>query len=58
VTIEYDTYLTSVYITEWTTGVRLPVRACNFSPSHYVQTSSGANLASYPMVTGGKAAGD
>jgi hypothetical protein len=37
-------------------GVRVPVEE-NFSPFHVVQTGSGAHPASYPMGTGGKAAG-
>jgi hypothetical protein len=43
-------------------GVRILVRAGNFSFLHHVQTGSGAHTASYPMGTvgsffGGKVAG-
>jgi hypothetical protein len=39
--------------TGWTTGVRLPVGARDFSPLHVFQTGSGARPTSYPMDTGG-----
>jgi hypothetical protein len=39
--------------TDWTTGVRSPTEAEDFSFSLYVQTGSGAHPASYPMGTGG-----
>jgi hypothetical protein len=41
--------------TDWTTGVRSLTEANYFSSSLYVQTSSEAHPASYPMDTGGKA---
>jgi hypothetical protein len=46
--------------TGWTTGVRSPTEAKDFSSSPCVQTGSGAHPASYPMGTvgpfpGGKA---
>jgi hypothetical protein len=44
--------------TNWTNGVRSPVGAKNFSPSHCVQTRSGAHPVSYPMGTGGPFSGD
>jgi hypothetical protein len=37
----------------WTTGLRSPTGAGNFSSSPCVQTGSGAHPASYPMGTGG-----
>jgi hypothetical protein len=37
--------------------VQFPAGAGNFSLHHRVQNGSGANPASYPMGTGGKAAG-
>jgi hypothetical protein len=45
----------------WTTGIRFPAEAGNFSIRHSVQTGSGAHLASYPTgiegyFPGGKAA--
>jgi hypothetical protein len=39
--------------TEWTTGIRSPAEAKNFSSSFCVQTSSEAHPASYPMSTEG-----
>jgi hypothetical protein len=50
----------SDWATGWTIGaigVRFLVGARNFSPRHRVQNGSGANPASYPTDTGGKAAG-
>jgi hypothetical protein len=38
---------------DWTTGVRSPTEAEDFSSSLCIQTSSGAHPASYPMGTGG-----
>jgi hypothetical protein len=40
-----------------TAGVRFPARAADLSLLHSVQTGSGAHPASYPVGTGGKAAG-
>jgi hypothetical protein len=39
--------------TDWTTGVRSPTEAEDFSSTLYVQTGSGAHTASCPMGTGG-----
>jgi hypothetical protein len=39
--------------TDWTTGVRSPTEAEDFSSSLCVQTGSEARPASYPMGTGG-----
>jgi hypothetical protein len=39
--------------TDWTTGIRSPAEAKDFSSSLCVQTSSEAYPASYPMGTGG-----
>jgi hypothetical protein len=39
--------------TDWTTGVRSPTEAMDFSSSLCVQTSSHSHPASYPMGTGG-----
>jgi hypothetical protein len=39
--------------TDWTTGVRSPTEAEDFSSSLCVQTGSGAHPASYSMGTGG-----
>jgi hypothetical protein len=39
-------------VSDWTTGVRSPTEAENFSSSLCVQTGSGAHPASYPMGTG------
>jgi hypothetical protein len=39
--------------TDWTTGVRSPTEAEDFSYSLYAQTGSGAHPASSPMGTGG-----
>jgi hypothetical protein len=39
--------------TDWTTGVRSPGKAKNFSSSLCVQTSSATHPASYPMGTEG-----
>jgi hypothetical protein len=41
--------------TVWTTWVRSPAEPKDFSSTFYIQTGSEANLASYPIVTGGKA---
>jgi hypothetical protein len=38
--------------TDWTTGVRSPTEAEDFSSSLCVQTGCGAHRASYPMGTG------
>jgi hypothetical protein len=38
---------------DWTTGVRSPTEAEEFSSSPYVQTGSEANPASCPVDTGG-----
>jgi len=38
---------------DWTTRVKFPAKAGNFSPSHCIQTASGAHSASYPMGTRG-----
>jgi hypothetical protein len=43
----------SIVTTGWTTGVRSPVGAEDFSSSLCVQTGSGAHPASCPMGTGG-----
>jgi hypothetical protein len=40
--------------TDWTTGIRSPTEAKDFSSSLCVQTSSEAHLASYPVGTGGR----
>jgi hypothetical protein len=45
------------WATGWTTGVRFPVGAENFSIHHRVQTGSGAHPASYPMGTRGSSPG-
>jgi hypothetical protein len=47
---------------DWSSRVRFPAEAGNFSLHHLVQNDSGAHPASYPMGTrgsfpGGKAAG-
>jgi hypothetical protein len=42
-----------VYTTDWTTGVRSPAEAKDFSSSLCVQISSEEHTASYPMGTGG-----
>jgi hypothetical protein len=39
--------------TKWTTGIRSPTEAEDFSSSLCVQTGSGAHPASCPMDTGG-----
>jgi hypothetical protein len=39
--------------TDWTSGVRSPAEAKNFSSNLYVQTSSGVHTASWPVGTGG-----
>jgi hypothetical protein len=44
--------------TDRTNGVRSPAEAKDFSSSLYVQTSSEAHPASYPMGTGGPFPGD
>jgi hypothetical protein len=41
-------------ITDWTTGVQVPIGARTLSLFHSVQTGSGAHPASYSMGTGGK----
>jgi hypothetical protein len=41
------------HTTGWTTGVRFPAGARDFSLSYCVQTGSGAHPACYPMGTGG-----
>jgi hypothetical protein len=41
--------------TDWTTGARSPAEAKEFSSSLFIQTGSGAHLASYSMGTRGKA---
>jgi hypothetical protein len=41
--------------TDWTTGIRSPIEAEDFSSSLYVQTGSGAHPASRQMGTRGKA---
>jgi hypothetical protein len=38
---------------DWTTGVRSPTEAEDFSSGLRIQTGSGAQPASYPMGTGG-----
>jgi hypothetical protein len=43
----------SVLTLDWTTGVRSPTEAKDFSSSLRVQSSSEAHPASYPMGTGG-----
>jgi hypothetical protein len=45
----------SVLTTDWTTGVRSPTEAEDFSCSLYVQIGPGAHPASCPMGTGDKA---
>jgi hypothetical protein len=42
---------------DWDSRVRFPAEAGKFSLHHRVQNGSGAHPASYPMGTGGKAAG-
>jgi hypothetical protein len=42
---------------DWNSTVRFTAGAGNFSLHHCVQNGSGAHPASYPMSTGGKAAG-
>jgi hypothetical protein len=44
--------------TGWTTGVRFPAGARDFSLLHRVQTGSGAHPASYTIGTGGSFPGD
>jgi hypothetical protein len=44
--------------TEWTTGVRSPAEAADFSSSLCVQTGSGAHPASCPVGTDGPFPGD
>jgi hypothetical protein len=39
--------------TDWTTGIRSPTEAEEFSSNLCIQTGSGANPASYTMGTGG-----
>jgi hypothetical protein len=39
-------------VTRWTAGVQFPVVVRDFSLFHYVQTDSGAHVASCPMSTG------
>jgi hypothetical protein len=46
-------YLCNSLTTDWTTGVRSPTEAEDFSSSLCVQTGSGTHLASCPMGTGG-----
>jgi hypothetical protein len=50
--------LFSTSLVEWTTGVRSPTEAEDFSSSLCVQTGSGAHAASCPMGTEGPFPGD
>jgi hypothetical protein len=43
--------------TDWTTGVRSPAEAKQFSSCLYVQTDSGAHPSSYTLDTGGQFSG-